>query len=345
MSKTIGVLIGRFSGYHYYHHEHVRKAALENDLLIIIVGSRNARRSIKNPWSAEERIAMIEANIKADPELASARIIFRVANDHPDNNVWADWIRTIVGQLENENTKVTLYGSDKDVTTFYLNMFPEWNKATVPAQVTFDATQLRQMWFEGQQTVDQLRKSEFVPFPTLEFLADQPYNIDLQGEWKFYQDERSRFASYPYPDTLTFNCGDAVVVCHNKVLMIRRKANPGKGCLALPGGFKNRDETFFDAAVRELAEETKFEMPYSHLMRCLVRTQLFDNPRRNIGIPRATLAAYFDVSRYYMDFELPITKAADDAAEVEWVDKNDLLFMTDVFDDHAAIVTTITKGI
>lgn len=49
----------------------------------------------------------------------------------------------------------------------------------------------------------------------------------------------------------------SVIVSYgDSVLMIRRKRDPGKGLLALPGGFVDPDERAEDAAVRECLEET-----------------------------------------------------------------------------------------
>lgn len=341
MGKRIGVLIGRFQGYHYYHHEHVRRAALENDLLVIIVGSRNQRVSIKNPWTAEERIEMIEANIKDDPELNSTRIVLRVSNDHPNNNVWANWTRHIVNQFVNAEDTVTLYGCNKDASSFYLSLFPEWDQNLTELTGKYSATDLRRDWLMAGQSAAGVMNNLWVPTATAEWLKTRQFNLNLHNEWKYYLDEQIKFSGYPFPETLNFNCGDAVVVCHDRVLMIRRKNNPGKGCLALPGGFKNRNETFHQAAVRELYEETQLEVPLRHLLGCQVDQQLFDNPARSIGIPRSTLAVMFDISKYYMDEELPKTRASDDAAGIEWVNAYDLIFATDVFDDHAAIVTTL----
>lgn len=48
-----------------------------------------------------------------------------------------------------------------------------------------------------------------------------------------------------------------IVVCKNdKIVLVKRKFNPGKDRWALPGGFIDFDETPEQAAVRELKEET-----------------------------------------------------------------------------------------
>jgi 8-oxo-dGTP diphosphatase len=43
---------------------------------------------------------------------------------------------------------------------------------------------------------------------------------------------------------------------NGEVLLIKRKYAPFKGCWALVGGAKRRDETFLECAVRETREET-----------------------------------------------------------------------------------------
>lgn len=50
---------------------------------------------------------------------------------------------------------------------------------------------------------------------------------------------------------------DIVVFYENKVLLIKRKNEPFKGMLALPGGFVNANEPPSRAAYRELREETR----------------------------------------------------------------------------------------
>lgn len=66
-----------------------------------------------------------------------------------------------------------------------------------------------------------------------------------------------------------------------QVLLVRRKADPYEGRWALPGGFKRPDESFDDAAVRELHEETGVIAP-AHLAQFGAYGDPGRDPRGNV---------------------------------------------------------------
>lgn len=51
----------------------------------------------------------------------------------------------------------------------------------------------------------------------------------------------------------------------NRVLAIRRANNPGKGLLCLPGGYHMRGESWQEAGLREVEEETGIHLPLQDL--------------------------------------------------------------------------------
>ena len=51
-----------------------------------------------------------------------------------------------------------------------------------------------------------------------------------------------------------------ILECDGKIVLIRRKQEPGKGMLDLPGGFTDPDETAEDGAKREIKEELKIDV-------------------------------------------------------------------------------------
>lgn len=341
-NKRVGVMIGRFEGYHKGHHEHLVRASKENDQVIVLIGSSNSRISIKNPFSAVHRGILIYQNLINDPEVEQeCTFKFSYLPDHPlDDDAWAENVRQLVNPYVDGGCVVTLYGCDKDSSTFYLNMFPEWKQSFTDKGDDFDATKLRAAWFESHQSGWGLGKfvtSGHISKVTHDWLSSQPFNANLQDEWDFYQKEKKLFGDYPFPETLTFCCADAVIQWKDEFLFIIRARNPGKGCLALPGGFKNSNENFFDAAVRELYEETRLNIPPDVLMKCFQGMNLYDDPRRSLGIPRCTLAVHFDVTEMFE--ERPIAYPADDAAGYKWVKKNQLDDVASIaYDDHIHIV-------
>ncbi|MEO6090643.1 MAG: NUDIX hydrolase [Umezawaea sp.] len=141
---------------------------------------------------------------------------------------------------------------------------------------------------------------------------------------------------------------DMVVIGHDptgtpSVLLIERGHAPFAGHLALPGGYVEDDETFQQAAVRELAEETGVTVDPDHLHQIGV----YDTPDRD---PRGRV-----VSTAYLAVvpDRPIAVAADDATMARWVRLDPLARRTSprsLAFDHATILaaavalfTTLTR--
>jgi bifunctional NMN adenylyltransferase/nudix hydrolase len=310
-----GIFIGRFQPIHQGHIHAIGIAASQVDKLYILVGSANACRSIRNPWTFQERKNMIYSKLWSN-RFNNVEVV--PLNDYPYNDT--QWIADVRATAEHHGmVSPTLFGHMKEGNT-YLNWFPDWKFKDVEAQYSVNATGIRQSMFETDS-------------------PEMPRTV--KDDFKYYQNETARFADYPFPETLNFNCGDAVVECQGHVLLIRRKYAPGAGAWALPGGFKNRDESFLDCAVRELQEETNIRVPVKVLRGSIVKTELFDSPSRSFGIPRNTLAVYFRISAN-PDGSLPRANGADDAAECKWFPLTQVLNTLELYDDHAAIISKVT---
>ena len=310
-----GIFIGRFQPIHQGHIHAIGIAASQVDKLYILVGSANACRSIRNPWTFQERKNMIYSKLWSN-RFNNVEVV--PLNDYPYNDT--QWIADVRATAEHYGmVSPTLFGHMKEGNT-YLNWFPDWKFKDVEAQYSVNATGIRQSMFETDS-------------------PEMPRTV--KDDFKYYQNETARFADYPFPETLNFNCGDAIVECQGHVLLIRRKYAPGAGAWALPGGFKNRDESFLDCAVRELQEETNIRVPVKVLRGSIVKTELFDSPSRSFGIPRNTLAVYFRISAN-PDGSLPRANGADDAAECKWFPLTQVLNTLELYDDHAAIISKVT---
>lgn len=75
-----GVFIGRFQPLHLGHEHTIRHALDRVRRLIILVGSANRARTPRNPFTYEERVAMIRSAFAY--EVAEGRVIIEPLNDH-----------------------------------------------------------------------------------------------------------------------------------------------------------------------------------------------------------------------------------------------------------------------
>jgi 8-oxo-dGTP diphosphatase len=99
------------------------------------------------------------------------------------------------------------------------------------------------------------------------------------------------------------------------VLMIRRRGDPFRGMLALPGGFVDVGETVEQAALRELEEETGVAVEAADLRLAGVYSQPGRDPRG------WTVSVLFRTDAG----ERPAARHGDDAAAVEWVSVGEAL--------------------
>lgn len=310
-----GIFIGRFQPTHEGHIFAIGHAASQVDKLFILVGSANQCRSIKNPWTFQERSEMLRLRLHF-AEITNYEIV--PLNDYQYSDT--QWMSDVRATAEHYNMGTPiLFGHDKEGND-YLHWFPDWKFRSVPMGDDIDATRIRKEMFADSNS--------FMP-------------ETVRDDYKFYENEKIKFANYPFPETLNFNCSDAILECQGHVLLIQRKFAPGAGAWALPGGFRNRSETFLDCAIRELIEETNVRVPEKVLRGSIVKTELFDSPKRSFGIPRNTLAVYMRISPNH-DYSLPRANGADDAALCKWVPLTDALNSIEMYDDHAAIISKVT---
>jgi 8-oxo-dGTP diphosphatase len=123
---------------------------------------------------------------------------------------------------------------------------------------------------------------------------------------------------------------DIIIEQNSRILMIRRKNEPYKGCLALPGGFVNEGERIEDAARREANEETSLNIGLSEIL------GVYSDPKRD---PRGHLMSTVFIAMIPVgnDIEAVQASAQDDAAEIHWINLDDLDNSTIAF-DHKKIL-------
>lgn len=336
------VFIGRFEPFHNGHAAVARHALARAGKLIVLVGSADTPRTIKNPWSVAERAVMIEAALGPD----AGRVLVRPLRDHLYNEaLWVASVQRTVAEAVRADggapdARIGLVGMDKDASSYYLREFPQWGLVEVRHAETLSATELRRHLFEANRLDSHgglmlIRAN--VPGPVFEMLEafrrHSPAFAQLVAEQRFIDAYREAWADAPYPPT--FVTTDAVVLHSGHVLLVRRRAEPGKGLWALPGGFIRPDEGLLDGCLRELREETRLKLPLPVLRGSLKGQQVFDHPDRSLRGRTITHAFHFA----FPAGELPAVRGGDDADKARWIPASEALEMgPQLYEDHLHIL-------
>jgi cytidyltransferase-related domain len=351
------VFIGRFQPFTNAHLDIIKTALQSAKHVIVLVGSANSARCPRNPFTFAERQQMISKSIMRDSFAPTAeRLHILPLADCPYNDEkWKAGVQRAAASViartnENPNhyANVGLIGHNKDASSFYLKMFPQWGSVNVESKHNgLNATSIRKAYFREYVWVDGIAID--VPAPTAgfmkEFLGTKEW-INLYG-W-YEHDRNYKWKNEP------INCSDVVAIQSGHILLVTRGNVNGKGQLALPGGHKEKNETFRQCAIRELKEETfisdgRGEIPKGVLAGYigdrsrpeLPESRMFDDPYRSSRGCVTTMAFLF---RFPDNKELFKVIGADDAEYAQWVPLGDLkpeMF----FEDHYHIIDTMLGGL
>jgi bifunctional NMN adenylyltransferase/nudix hydrolase len=235
-------------------------------------------------------------------------------------------------EITESSNSVVILGHRKDASSYYLNLFPQWDYLETGHYQDLNSTQIRAAYFEGKET-DYLDKiSQAIAHYLQTFQKSERYAA-LCDEYQFLQAYKQAWATAPYPPI--FVTTDAVVVQAGHVLVVRRKAKPGLGLIALPGGFIQQDETLIEGMLRELKEETRLKVPLPVLRGSIVESHVFDAPGRSLRGRTITHAYFIQLP----GGELPAVKGGDDAQKAWWMSLADLYAQEEqIYEDHFQII-------
>lgn len=336
----LAVLIGRFQPFHNGHAFLLRRALDTAPRVAIVLGSSLRARNAKNPFTWQERAAMIAATLS---EQERARVAFIPLRDYYDDARWSAAVRRAVeaqagqGAQGAQATRIALVGHFKDDSSYYLNHFPQWRLVAAENAGGIDATTLRRILYEASSPAQALTALESrapaAVCAALQAWLATPEYVALAEEYRLVENYKQAWAAAPYAPI--FSTVDAVVTAANHVLLIRRGGFPGKGQWALPGGFVEPRERLLKSALRELAEETCLAVREADLLAALRGVKVFDHPDRSQRGRTITHAHFFELQ----GAALPAVQAADDAAEVCWLPIAQLAAMEEAFfEDHFHIL-------
>lgn len=325
----IAVIIGRFQPFHKGHLALFRKAEEVAEETLVLLGSSESCRSVKNPLTWTEREQVIRSAL--EKENLYHEVYCEPIRDYWYNNAkWVEDVRSVISDYSKEH--VALVGFHKDETSDYLKWFkPNFELINVNP-VCYDdglpvsAIELRNAELEG------LSSQREYPhyFSDMQEVIKPSILNNLREEYAYIKAYKESWSMAPFPPT--FMCSDALVIQSGHVLMIRRGDHPGKGLFALPGGYIGQNETGLTASIRELREETGLKVPEKVLIGSLFAERTFDAPERSLRGRTFTMAYGFKLD----DSEaLPKVKGRDDAEKALWIPFETLRKMrSQVFEDH-----------
>jgi len=105
-----------------------------------------------------------------------------------------------------------------------------------------------------------------------------------------------------------------VLVCSGKILLEKRKNEPGKGKWSIPGGLVELGEEAERTAIREVWEETGLTVEKPELIDVLDNVELDEDGR---------VKYHFVIIDYFLRLKGGTLKASSDAAELRWVNLDD----------------------
>lgn len=337
MSKPFdyGVFIGRFQPLHVGHTHIIDEALKQVDTLIVVIGSATSARTIKNPFTYAERKHVLEQQYRHERATGRLRIV-SVGDNAADDEAWANLVRfrvemQIMGDLGInvdglKDRKIALAGYGKDASSFYLNMFPDWSNIQIEAQKgTLNSTQVREAYFQALPSIPR----DVLPESSANFLDEfrwKPEFEQLMLEWRYYATYASQWGKGP------FLTGDNIVLHRNQVLLVTRGKIPGKGKLAMPGGFREPRERLQDCCVRELREETQLDL--NTVKHRYITEYDEDTPGRSL---RGDVVTHVLAVELLNDFDRSTLNASDDAQDLGWFDF-ETLTPDQFFDDHWSIL-------
>ena len=353
------VYIGRFQPMHNGHLETIKKALELSDKLIIFVGSSNKPKSVKNPFTTEERIKLLSDSIRLEygedlnpswvdytPDSILNKIIFLPLRDYIYNDYkWASEVTAKAMSVgATMNTDTGLFGCLKDDSSYYLKMFPKWDLNIEPYRWNLDATDVRTHYYEIVTTgelaneISASRIPEYIDNYFEKWISSPDSDLVLD-EYEYLKDYHSSWEGTPFP--VQFTTVDSLVICSGCILLIKRGIKLGYNQWALAGGFLNPDERIVDGALRELKEETKIRVPKKELENSIKEVKVFDHPQRSQRGRIITHVHLIDLGYQ----TLPSIKGSDDANEAHWVPIADVMRMEDeFFEDHFDIIFQMTSN-
>lgn len=355
--KIINVVLGRFQLVHEGHLALIAKAMKNDSECYILVGSADKSREVCNPFTFEERHAMIignAINVSKFSESVYAKFNLKAVLPIQDYDTDVEWVNCITNTIQdiknnNKDSQINLITCKKDdKTANYIDLIKDAKIFDNVIEVEpylengkiISAKDKRKEFFTNTPAFKQSSCFWFTMTNYLEiYLEMQKKYIEaglITEDDVYYANYKEEVKQYPRIE----HTADIAVFHDGKVLLIKRGKTPGKGLYALPGGFVNQNETLLECALRELKEETGLVIKNDNIVSAnninVFFNGFFDKPNRSrrgrviTAMYRVNLPSNYDIT----------LTTGDDASSAEWITLGYALDMNkgDFFEDHYDIL-------
>jgi len=129
----------------------------------------------------------------------------------------------------------------------------------------------------------------------------------------------------------------AVVLHNNKVLLVKRGSSPGKGLWSIPGGVVEAGENIYEAARRELNEETGIDAKPLGVL--LIVNNIVRNNTSRIAYHYLILDILFDEKSIKGS-----PRPGGDAVDVAFIPIDEVINRYDVTKSTKYLINVLTKG-
>lgn len=342
MSKKFDycIAIGRYQPFHKNHKSMIDHAMTRADKVIVLFGTANRPRTIKNPFTVDERQSMVESSFPRKLD----RLLFGALNDCTYNDQrWAMGVQNTIDDIimadgkDPDDVNICITGNKEDFTSWYIDMFPQWDyiepKGLNKEIQHVHASNIRDAMFGDLaffSDIEHVMPEEVCDYIKQFIIQNKAWGV-LRKEYEYIQKYKKSWEAAPYAPT--FVTTDAVVIQSGHILLVKRRAEPGKGLWALPGGFLDRNETVESGMLRELLEETKIKVPLAVLKGSIKKRAVYDHVERSLRGRTITNAFLIELP----SGKLPRVKGSDDAEKAKWIPIA-ALDSNYMFEDHYDII-------